>query len=163
MADIDNQDQQAIVDDLVNNAMVPDADAVDILATAELGAAMRPWLNGQRIDGICGGAGRICDRSGPAAFFLRGAGSQPCRASSSHLSWSHATAPAGSSFSSPKATRAVARSWRSSRSCTKSGEGSCAAASSISIKVLMKLRKMPFPRLDGKGRHGKRMRVENWQ
>jgi hypothetical protein len=52
MADIDNQDQQAIVDDLVNDAVVPDADAVDIFATAELGAAMRPWLNGQRIDGI---------------------------------------------------------------------------------------------------------------
>ena len=40
MADIDNQDQQAIVDDLVNDAVVPDPDAVDIFATAELGAPM---------------------------------------------------------------------------------------------------------------------------
>jgi hypothetical protein len=69
MADIDNQDQQAIVDDLVNNAVVPDADAVDILATAELGAAMRPWLNGQRIDGIAEAEVEFAISQGPQRFF----------------------------------------------------------------------------------------------
>ena len=69
MADIDNQDQQAIVDDLVNDAVVPDPDAVDIFATAELGVAMRPWLNGQCIDGIAEAQVQFAIGQGPQRFF----------------------------------------------------------------------------------------------
>ena len=40
VADIDDQDEQAIVDDLVYDAMVTDADAVKVSGATELGAPM---------------------------------------------------------------------------------------------------------------------------
>jgi hypothetical protein len=50
VADIDDQDEQAIVDDLVYDAMVTDADAVKVSGATELGAPMWSRLAGEHVD-----------------------------------------------------------------------------------------------------------------
>jgi hypothetical protein len=52
VADVDNQDQQAVVLDLVNDAVITDAHAVDAFGSAEFRAAMRSGLDGKRVDSI---------------------------------------------------------------------------------------------------------------
>jgi hypothetical protein len=52
MTNIDNLDKEAMIDHLVDNAVVADTHAVEILGAAQFDAAMRSGLDSQGVDGF---------------------------------------------------------------------------------------------------------------